>query len=251
SVIHRLDPAVKIIMTVLFAAALFYIKSPALYLCLFILTAALVMLSRLPFRSVMKGIKPVLFLAVFTVLANAFFADGSVIFHIGGVKITYEGLFLGLMYAARLIILVAGASILTLTTAPMSLTDGIERLMSPLKIFHVPTGDIAMMMTIAIRFIPTIGEEAARIRDAQLSRGANLGGRGPLKRARAMLPILIPLFVGAFRRSEELSVAMDARCYGAVKRTRLNPQNITALDIKALGVFLIIIAAMLFWEVGL
>ena len=245
SPIHKLNPAFKIIMTVLFTVLLFWINGFLAYINICILLLMLIALSGVPIRLILKGIKPVMFLALFTLVMNSFLTDGHVIWQLWKIKLTYEGLELGILFAVRLVFLVCAASILTLTTAPLELTDGIEKLLLPLSKLKIPTHDIAMMMTIAIRFIPTLGEEAARIMDAQASRGADFEDGNIIKKAKALMPVLIPLFISAFRHSDELAVAMDARCYSGKSRTKMNEKKITAYDIRAAIIFILIGAALI------
>ncbi len=237
SIVHRLDPRMKIILTVLFIIMLFTANNFAGMGVgiLFLVVGYLV--SRIPFSMIGKSIKPVVPIIVFTAVLNMFFIEGGrVLFEIWVLKITTEGLSLAAMMALRIICLIAGTSLLTYTTSPIALTDGIERLMSPLKHLKVPVHELAMMMTIALRFIPTLIEETDKIMSAQKARGADMESGGVMQRAKALVPILIPLFVSSFRRAEELALAMECRCYhGGEGRTRMKQLKLSYLDFVCCG----------------
>lgn len=233
SPLHRLDARVKLILTIAYIALVFMADTWAASAVAVVFTASLVMISQIPLRFIFKGLKPVLWILVFTALINIFVSsDISAAAYV----------------SVRLILIVVSASLLTLTTPPLSLTDGIERLLSPLEKVKVPARDIAMMMSVAIRFIPTFSEEAQKIRKAQLSRGADFESGNLIARARALTPLIIPLFMSAIRRADALAEAMDARCYGKGGRTRLRELKITRLDILAVTVFIIGAAALLATE---
>lgn len=232
TIIHRLDPRTKILITTMFIASLFFIKSfyPYLFILAFILLT--VKLSKVPFRYVLKGLKPLMLIILITFVINIFMTKGEVLFSIGPLDVTKEGIRQAVFMALRLIFLITGTSLLTLTTSPISLTDGIEKLMSPLRRFHVPVHELAMMMTIALRFIPTLLEETDKIMKAQTARGADFESGNIVKRAKNLVPLLVPLFINAFRRADELAIAMEARCYrGGYNRTRLNELKFTKKDI--------------------
>ena len=235
SVLHRLDPRVKIIWALVYITLLFFVNN-ALGFALYILfTAALIAMSQIRPRVFFKGLKPILFLLIFTAVINMFMTGETPLFRIGVLVVTKEGLIFAVFMALRLVLLVVGTSLLTFTTSPIMLTDAIERLMSPLAKIGLPTSAVAMMMTIAIRFIPTILEETDKIMKAQKSRGADFESGSLIKRAKAMTPILIPLFISAFRRADELAVAMECRCYhGGEGRTRLKQLKIGRLDVISL-----------------
>lgn len=240
SPLHRLDARLKIIFTIAYIALLFTVNSVASYIIAAVFTVLLVLISKIPIRFLLKYVKPVLWILIITALIDLFAVPGDAIavlplFHL---MITREGVFTAVTLSARLLFLMTGASLLTLTTPPITLTDALESLMKPLGFFKVPTRDIAMMMSISIRFIPTFAEEADKIRKAQISRGADFGDGGIIKRAKITVSILIPLFVGAFRRADELATAMDARCYGGKNRTRLNELHLTGYDAVCLTVFI-------------
>ena len=245
SVIHRLDARFKIILTTLFIVMLF-VTQKALgqavggVFCLFAIA-----LSRIPAKMFVKSIKPIVPILIFTSLLNLLFIDkGTVLFAWKFIHITQGGIQTSVFMVIRIIFLIAGTSLLTYTTSPIQLTDAIERLLSPLKKLHVPVHELAMMMTIALRFIPTLIEETDKIMAAQKARGADLESGSLMQRAKALIPILIPLFVSAFRRAEELATAMECRCYrGGEGRTRLRQMQSGARDYIALGVTCVFLAA--------
>ena len=225
SVIHRLDPRTKLILTIIFIVATFLASNPVTFLLLAVCTVALVMASGISLGTILKGIKPIIFILIFTAILNVFLTGGVgeplVAFWI--IKIYKEGIIRAVFMALRILILIVGTStLLTYTTSPIALTDGIESLLSPLKKIKVPVHTFAMMMTIALRFIPTLVEETEKIMNAQKSRGADFSSGGLIKKAKALIPILIPLFVSAFKRADELATAMECRCYrGDKNRTKL------------------------------
>lgn len=235
SVIHRLDPRTKIIWTFFYIILLFFMKTAVGFAAFIALTAVIIALTKIKVKYILRGIKPVLFLLIFTSLINIFMTGETPLFKIWFLTATKEGVIFAALMALRLVLLVAGTSLLTFTTSPISLTDGIERLMSPFSKIGVPAHAIAMMMTIAIRFIPTILEETDKIMKAQKARGADFESGSIVSRARAMTPILIPLFISAFRRADELAIAMECRCYrGGEGRTRLHELKMQKRDIAAL-----------------
>ncbi len=235
SVIHRLDPRTKIIWTFFYIILLFFMKTAVGFAAFIVLTAVIIALTKIKVKYILRGIKTVLFLLIFTSLINIFMTGETPLFKIWFLTATKEGVIFAALMALRLVLLVAGTSLLTFTTSPISLTDGIERLMSPFSKIGVPAHAIAMMMTIAIRFIPTILEETDKIMKAQKARGADFESGSIVSRARAMTPILIPLFISAFRRADELAIAMECRCYrGGEGRTRLHELKMQKRDIAAL-----------------
>lgn len=236
TVIHRLDPRNKIILTILYIAIIFCVASPVWYILPLAYVLLVTRLSGLKVQSLLKSIKPLRFLLLLTFVLNLFFSTGETIWIQWGIlKITREGFITAVHFGMRLVFLVAGTSLLTLTTSPIALSDGIELLLSPLKILHFPAHELAMMMTIALRFIPTLIEEADKIMKAQMARGADFESGNLLKRAKAMVPLLVPLFVSAFRRAGDLAMAMEARCYhGGAGRTRLRVLKFTLNDLWAL-----------------
>ena len=222
AVLHRLDPRMKILLTVGYIVMLFTVSNP-LGLCvgiLFLIFAYAI--SGIPPRMITKSLKPVIPIIIFTTVLNMFFVKGDPLFDWWIFHISRQGLLTAVVMTIRIICLIAGTSLLTYTTSPITLTDGLERLMKPLKKVHFPVHELSMMMTIALRFIPTLIEETDKIMSAQKARGADLESGGIMQRARALVPILIPLFVSAFRRADELALAMECRCYrGDVGRTRM------------------------------
>lgn len=224
SPLHKMDPRMKILITVLFVVALFLIDKFVGVFAFFIFLVLCIKISGIPFKFVFKGLKPLIFIIVFTGILNVFMTSGETAFSIPytPIRATWEGINTALFIIARLILLVMGTSLLTLTTSPISLTDGIEHLLSPLKKIKVPVHELAMMMTIAIRFIPTLLEETEKIMKAQTARGADFESGNLIKRAKALVPLLVPLFISAFRRADELAMAMESRCYhGGSGRTRM------------------------------
>ena len=238
--VHRLDPRMKIILTILYIALIFCVSAPVCYLLPLAYLLAAARLSGLSVKRLLKSVKPLRFLLILTFILNLFFSGGSTVWVQWGIlKITEEGFLTALHFCLRLVFLVAGTSILTLTTSPVALSDGIEMLLKPLKKVHFPVHELAMMMTIALRFIPTLIEEADKIMKAQMARGADFESGNLLKRAKAMIPLLVPLFVSAFRRAGDLAMAMEARCYhGDEGRTRLRVLHYTRNDLWALLVTL-------------
>jgi energy-coupling factor transport system permease protein len=246
SVIHRLDPRTKIIATFLYIVLLFLVNTFSGYACSALLILLAVALSRLPIKYILRGIRPLAFIIILTLSLHFFMTEGHVIFQVGFLKVTQEGVVRGLMMVSRLVLLVVGTSILTLTTSPILLTDGIESLLKPLKGLGVPAHELAMMMTIALRFIPTLIEETEKIMKAQMARGADFESGNIFQRAKSLIPILIPLFINAFRRADDLAVAMEARGYrGGEGRTRFRVLRFTYKDVVALifvAVFVVVVS---------
>ena len=224
SVLHKLDPRTKLIGTVAFIVSLFLFKNWPGYAAATAFLAAVIVLSRVPFRYMIKGLKAIIILLLITVIFNMFIVPGEVLWDFGLVKVTREGLSQAGFMAVRLIYLIIGSSIMTLTTTPNDLTDGLERVLGPLKLLRVPVHEIAMMMSIALRFIPILLEETDKIMKAQMARGADFENGNLIQRARTMVPLLVPLFISAFRRASDLAMAMEARCYrGGEGRTKMKP----------------------------
>lgn len=246
SPVHRLDPRVKILLTIAFIVGVFLVKSLLGFLPVIVFIVLAAYASHLPLKLLAKGLKPLRFILIFTFLLNLFFSPGdTVLVHVWRIQITLEGLLTALRFSARLIFLVTGASLLTLTTPPVVLTDGLERLLSPFAKIGFPAHELAMMMTIALRFIPTLLEETDRIMKAQTARGANFTSGSLLQRGKNMIPLLVPLFVSAFRRADDLATAMEARCYrGGEGRTRMNELSYTYRDGIAMAAVLIVTAVL-------
>ena len=233
--VHRLDPRTKILLTIAMIVAVFLVKTMVGYGLILGFMYLVSKLSNIPFKTLMKGVKPLKFILILTFLLNLFFSTGTtMLVEWGFLKISYEGLSQAIHYSLRLVFLVLGTSLMTLTTSPIALSDGIEMLLSPLKKIHFPAHELAMMMSIALRFIPTLMEEADKIMKAQMARGADFESGNLLARAKAMVPLLVPLFVSAFRRAGDLAMAMESRCYhGGENRTRLRVLKITKNDFLA------------------
>ncbi|MDR2043114.1 MAG: energy-coupling factor transporter transmembrane protein EcfT [Clostridium sp.] len=224
SVIHRLDPRVKLGGTLLYILSLFFFRNFLGYLSAVLFLGILIRLSKVPFRYMVKGMKAVLLLLVITVLFNLFLTPGIPLWSVWKLTVTKEGLRTAAFMAVRLSLLIIGSSVMTLTTTPNNLTDGMERMLRFLKPFKVPVHEVAMMMSIALRFIPILLEETDKIMKAQIARGADFESGNLVRRAKAMVPLLVPLFVSAFRRANDLAMAMEARCYqGGDGRTKMKP----------------------------
>ncbi|MGN0428877.1 MAG: energy-coupling factor transporter transmembrane component T family protein [Acetatifactor sp.] len=224
SYIHDLDPRVKLGGTVLYIISLFCFKNYLGYLIAALFLAIVVKVSHVPFRFMVKGMKAILMLLMITVMFNLFLTPGTPVVTLWKLTITAEGVRMALTMMARLTLLVIGSSLMTLTTTPNNLTDGMEKMMSPLKVIKVPVHEVAMMMSIALRFIPILMEETDKIMKAQTARGADFEHGNLLARAKALVPLLVPLFISAFRRANDLAMAMEARCYrGGEGRTKMKP----------------------------
>lgn len=222
SSIHRIDPRVKIISTFAYLISLFLVRDFLGFAIAIIFLSLLIFISKVPVRFIFKGLKPIFFIIIFTFTVNMFMTKGEILVSIWFLDITKEGLYNAFFMGLRLVLLIIGSSLLTLTTKPINLTDGIERLLSPFRRIGVPAHELAMMMTIALRFIPTLMEETDKIMKAQKARGADFESGNLFARAKNLIPLLVPLFISAFRRADELAVAMEARCYrGGENRTRM------------------------------
>ena len=246
SAVHRLDPRTKILAMIAYIVLVFLVQSMAAFALPFLFVALALLLSGVPLSYVWSSLKPMRWLIAFMFLINLFFTQGErVLFSWWIVRVTAEGVRQAVFISLRLILLVAGTSLLTLTTSPIALTDGLERLLKPLARIRFPAHELAMMMTIALRFIPTLLEETDRIRKAQMARGADFESGGLIARARAMVPILVPLFVSAFRRADELAMAMESRCYhGGEGRTRMRELRLARRDLYAAGTVALFLAAV-------
>ena len=246
SAVHRIDPRMKIILTTVYIVMLFLINNPVgLIIGLFVLTIGYGV-AKIPIPFLFKSLKPVLPIILFTSVLNIFFVDGDILYRWWIFKISSQGLMLALIMAIRILCLIAGTSLLTYTTSPIVLTDGLERMMAPLKAIKLPVHELAMMMTIALRFIPTLIEETDKIMSAQKARGADIESGGLMKRAKALIPILIPLFVSAFRRADELALAMECRCYhGGEGRTRMKQLKFSRVDVLSLLFFIVCLSAII------
>ena len=239
SVIHRLDPRTKILAVVLLSVMIFLPKAWPGYAVTVAFSLLAVVLSQVPIKYILRGLRPILIILAITVVFNAFLTPGTPVWHYGRLMITREGLVLSAVATVRLVLLVVTASLLTLTTSPIQLTDGLERLLRPLSPLGVPAHELALMMTIALRFIPTLADEADRIMRAQMARGADMQSGSLVNRIKALIPIMVPLFVAAFRRADELATAMEARGYrGGKGRTRMKELLFAGSDYVAWVVLL-------------
>ena len=245
SVIHKMDPRTKILWTLFYMVFLFLIEGPVMYSFVILFTLFLIKLSNIPMKFILRGLKPIVFIVIFTAFLNLFLTPGEkVLFEKGIFSITENGVFTAVKMAVRIILLIMGSSLLTLTTTPTVLTGGLELLFAPLKKIGIPVSAFVMMISIALRFIPTLLDETDKIIKAQTSRGADFEHGNPIYRIKAMIPILIPLFVSAFRRADELAVAMECRCYNSEeKRTSYRRFRFGRYDFYAL-VFAVMITVI-------
>ena len=256
SAIHRMDPRMKLILTILYIVGVFIVANLPGYAIALAFLYIVVRISGIKFSYLAKGVKPLRFIIIFTFILNLFFVQGETpIFTLGFFTLTKEALNNAIYFALRLVFLVMGTSVLTLTTSPVQLTDGLERIMHPLEKIHFPAHELAMMMTIALRFIPTLIEETEKIMNAQKARGAMIDNGTFTQRIKALVPVLIPLFISAFRRADELAMAMECRCYhGGEGRTRLKQLKFTAEDTRCAVIItaaLLVICATRFFVPGL
>ena len=244
SAVHRLDPRVKLIATIVFIISLFLVDNFWGYLTAGLFLVFSIRLSHVPFKFMVKGMKAILFLLIFTVIFNLFLTPGQPLVSIWRLTITREGLETAVKMAIRLSFLIIGSSVMTLTTTPNNLTDGMESLMKPLRRLHVPVHEIAMMMSIALRFIPILLEETDKIMKAQMARGADFDSGNLIQKAKSLVPLLVPLFISAFRRASDLAMAMEARCYrGGEGRTKMKPLIYKRRDAIAFAVLFVYLAA--------
>lgn len=248
SVVHRLDARTKILLTLFYMVLIFCIQNFSGYLLLGVFTVLIIRASEIPLRFILKGVRPLLFFILFTAVLNLFFSSGGqVLWQLGFLKITAEGVRYAALMILRIVFLVLGTSLLTYTTSPITLTDGIELLLRPFSKIGLPAHELAMMMSIALRFIPTLLEETDKIMKAQTARGADFETGNLLARAKALVPLLVPLFISAFRRADELAVAMECRCYrGGKNRTKMTEPKLHARDGAAAGLFVLLLFVILF-----
>lgn len=244
SFVHKLDPRLKILISLLFIVDLFLVNNFEGYLFVIIFIIATILIANLSFKYVYKGLKPIFALLLITAILNIFMTPGKeIVFHWGIISVYKEGLIIAALMIIRLVFLIVGTSILTLTTSPIELTDGIEKLLNPFKKIGVPAHELAMMMTIALRFIPTLMDETDKIMKAQMARGADFESGNLISRAKSLIPILVPLFISSFRRADELAMAMESRCYkGGEGRTRMKQLKIKKEDYIAGLVFILLFA---------
>ena len=243
SVLHRLDPRTKFIGTFIYLVSLFVADSFWGYVIATCFLAGLIILSKVPVKFMLKGLKPLFIILLITVVFNLFLVPGEVIWSFGFLKLTKEGIAQAIKIGIRLIYLVIGSSIMTLTTTPNQLTDGLERILHPLNKIHVPVHEISMMMSIALRFIPILLEETDKIMKAQIARGADFESGNLIQKAKGLIPLLVPLFISAFRRADDLAMAMEARCYhGGDDRTQMKPLVYKSRDYVAYGIAVVYLA---------
>ena len=255
SLLHRLDPRTKVLLTILYIVTIFLAHSVWCYALLVLSAIVLIAISRIPFKVVLRGVRPVLVVLVFTAVINLFFTGGKdLVFEVhlipvwdfAWLRMYWEGVYRAIAMTVRVIVLVIGSFMfLTYTTSPITLTDALESLLSPLRIFRIPVHDFAMLVSIALRFIPTLMEETDKIMNAQKARGADFASGGLIKRVRALVPVLIPLLVSSIKRAEELATAMECRCYrGGKGRTKLHRLKFHARDFVTMGVFALFCAVI-------
>ena len=247
SPVHRLDPRTKLVVLVVYIVALFLAVSWISYAVMFLFLAICIAISRIPLKALVHGMKPLLFILIFTGILNVFFTPGeTVLVSFWGISITTEGIIRAVFMMLRIMMLITGTFLLTYTTSPIALTDGLESLLGPLKVIKVPVHELSMMMCIALRFIPTLIEETDKIMSAQKARGADFESGSLINRVKALVPILVPLFISAFRRADELATAMECRCYhGGDGRTKMKLLRYRLLDFETYGVAVVVLAAVI------
>lgn len=246
SFLYKMDPRMKILLTIVYLVLIFTVKNYAGYAAVLLLLIITVKSTDIPFGYILKGIKPIMVFIVFTAVLNLFMTGGDVIWKWGFLRVTRQGINYAVFMIVRIVLLMAGTSMLTYTTSPITLTDGIERLLSPFSKVGLPAHELAMMMTIALRFIPTLIEETDKIMKAQSARGADFETGNIVHRAKSLVPLLVPLFISAFRRADELATAMECRCYrGGENRTRMHVLKMTGVDIAAACIMLAFCAAVI------
>ena len=247
SPVHRLDPRTKLILLVVYIVALFLAVSWISYGIVFLFLASVIFISKIPLKSIVRGMKPLIFILIFTGLLNLFLTDGqTVLVSFWGLTITLEGVAQAFFMIIRILMLIAGTFLLTYTTSPIALTDGLETLLAPLKAIRLPVHELSMMMCIALRFIPTLIEETDKIMSAQKARGADFESGNLMARVKALIPILVPLFIGAFRRADELATAMECRCYqGGDGRTKMKILRYKIGDLRAFAVGALLLGAVI------
>ena len=247
SFIHRLDPRTKLIMLIVYIVALFVAVSWVSYAVMLAFLIGCIAISQIPPKSIVRGMKPMVMILAFTAILNLFMTQGeTVLVHFWIITITLEGVVRAIQMMVRILMLITGTFLLTYTTSPIALTDGLESLLSPLKKIHLPVHELAMMMCIALRFIPTLIEETDKIMSAQKARGADFESGSLMERVKALVPILIPLFISAFRRADELATAMECRCYhGGEGRTKMKLLRYSRLDFEAFGAGIVLLAGVI------
>ncbi|HOO27788.1 MAG TPA: energy-coupling factor transporter transmembrane component T [Lachnospiraceae bacterium] len=246
SILHKLDPRVKLVGTMVFIISLFLFENFTGYIAATVFLIAVIKLSKVPFSFMVKGLKAIVILMLITVVFNLFLTPGEPLFSFWKLTVTKEGLRTAVFMIIRLTYLIIGSSVMTLTTTPSNLTDGMEKLLNPLRVFHVPVHEVAMMMSIALSFIPILLEETDKIMKAQMARGADFESGNLINKAKSLVPLLVPLFVSAFRRANDLAMAMEARCYrGGEGRTKMKPLIYKGRDRAAYGVLLVYFAVII------
>ena len=246
TIIHRLDPRTKILSLILFIAALFTAKSWVSFGVILVFLTVCVIVSKITLKTIFKGLKPLVIIIIFTAILNGFFTKGDILFKFWIFSLTKQGLYRAALMILRIVMLITGSLLLTYTTAPIALTDGLESLLSPLKKIHLPIHELSMMMSIALRFIPTLIEETDKIMSAQKARGADFDTGNLIEKAKALMPLLVPLFVSAFRRADELAVAMESKCYhGDSGRTRMKQLTMKWFDWAALALTVILLGVII------
>ncbi len=249
SVIHSLDPRFKLLMTLFYIILLFAFNSILTLIPMTIYVLVIILLSKVKLGYILKGIKPVLVIILITFIMNLFFTAGREVFRFYFIRITYEGLVRAGFMSFRLILLIIGSSLMTYTTSPIELTDAMEALLRPFKKIGVPSHEIAIIMSMALRFIPTLVEETDKVMRAQMARGANFESKNIVQRAKGYMPILVPLFINSFKRADELAMAMESRCYrGDVGRTRLRKMRYGKNDLIAFIIVLLIVAFTVYFD---
>jgi len=246
TLLHRLDPRTKLILTLVYIVAIFVAKNYVSYALLLLFLVVSVLISKIKPRALFRGLKPVVVIIIITAILNLFYTDGNVIARFWVFRITDAGIKSAIFMALRIAMLILGTFLLTYTTSPIDLTDGLEKLLGPLKKIKIPVHELAMMMSIALRFIPTLIEETDKIMNAQRARGADFETGNIFERAKAMLPLLVPLFVSAFRRADELAVAMESRCYhGGEGRTKMKQLRMKTRDYLGLTTGALLLACVI------
>lgn len=246
SLIHKMDSRLKIVLTIFFIVLIFCSKNFINILLVYLMVGTGMLLSKVPIKIYIKSLKPILFIVTFTVVLNLFYGTGEPLVQLGFLKITMNGILNSILIAVRIVCLILISSILTFTTSPTQLTDAIERLLKPLTYVKVPVHEFAMMMTIALRFVPTLLEETDKIMSAQKARGADMESGGLMQRVKALIPVLIPLFVSAFRRAYDLATAMESRCYtGGEGRTKMKILKVSGVDYAVIGICVVFLAVFI------
>lgn len=250
SFLYKMDPRAKIVLTLVYLVMIFVVHNYAGYLAVFLLLFVIIKSTDIPFKYILKGIKPIMVFVAFTAVLNLFMTGGDILWQWGFLKITKQGINYAIFMVLRIVLLMMGTSMLTYTTSPIVLTDGIERLLSPFAKIGLPAHELAMMMTIALRFIPTLVEETDKIMKAQSARGADFESGNIFARAKSLVPLLVPLFISAFRRADELATAMECRCYqGGNNRTRMHQLKMTRVDLKACVIVAMFVAIIIIFNI--